>query len=298
VSAAGANLIYDEEKGIISAQQDEKKDAAAPRKPRRPTSPNAEPSRNKYNLHPDREPDPPDAYFFSGLQFYSDSNYQAALENFTHAASLHDAGRYQLWIGKTQRSLGNDSIMLARMRLILETWPDCEVADDALFEMAWYYQQQQNYARAQELYIRLIEEYPFGRAFSSNQRFSDFAKKQLARMHGKTAAMLYALGYDTAMAFSTMVEKAQQNMGLEPHGRLDAHTMRTFSERYLAQIDTADSSQTEAGGYSTATLIFILVPVAGVNLILLLVQLVLIKRKINRVTTCDYILAESDSHSV
>ncbi len=292
IAPAYAKLIYDEEKGIIF-QESEKREKKKSRSSQAAQRPPQMPSKPKFDLHMDRKSDPPDEYFVSGLKYFNDSNYTAALKNFSHAASMNNKAKYQLWIGKTHRALGNDTTMIEIMHTIIKKWPDAEVADDALFELAYYYQQEDAFARAQKLYTRLVEEYPFGRSFSNNQRYREFAEKQITHMHGKTAAMLHGLGYDTSRTLTEMIKAAQKDMGLAQDGRLTRETITGLAARYVQKLKK-EKAQKESAGSPTDRRYLVLSLIAAAVFMMLMLQLLILRKKAQRLSTMEMILDESD----
>jgi tetratricopeptide (TPR) repeat protein len=148
-------LMYDEERGIVFVDKNEQDQQK--QKPRQehvaPMLPRQAPSaQKKGDIHVGRKKDPPDLYFKSGLQYFRNGDYLAALKNFTYARAADPQPQYFLWMGKTYRQLEQYDKMMSIMQEILKRYPESDVADDALFEIAFYYQKNDDYDRATEKY--------------------------------------------------------------------------------------------------------------------------------------------------
>ena len=202
---AEKTLIYDEEKGVMFVDKDQaaaprgKKDASAIKNPAlekersvtsgRGVSPLAD-------LQRGRQKDPPEVYFESGLQYFKNENFDDALKNFTHADSLDPQPKYMLWMGKSLRQLRKFDQLLFTMNRLVTTYPESDVADDALFEIAFCYQTNDDYAKAEKAYTKLSEQYPFGTSYSNGESFRDIAHKQCQMMRSEIFSMLKFLGYE------------------------------------------------------------------------------------------------------
>ncbi|MFP4164831.1 MAG: peptidoglycan-binding protein [Chitinispirillaceae bacterium] len=227
-------MIYDEQKGIIFADKNQVKE----KKPAKP-SPSSKPRiipqqrrkiRAKTDLHIDRKKDPPELYFSSGLEFFKSGDYQTALKNFLYADSVQPEPRYKLWAGKTYRKLSDSEKMLDIMNGVLEKTPESDVADDALFEIAFYHHTSGDYEKAINAYTQLAEQYPFGKSFSNDMEFMSVAKEQKGRIRAEVINLLSILGY-TEEDLVGNVRRFQRQNNLKPTGRLDKKTVQTLKKR-------------------------------------------------------------------
>lgn len=231
-------LMYDEEKGIIfldkDAPQETPSHAAAPRpeteKPMIKKS--ASLSRDvDTSLIRGKKKDPSEAYFESGLQYFKAANYDEALRLFLYADSTDPQPKYALWVGKTYRQLGKTDRHLFIMHKILDTDPESDVADDALFEIAFSFQVADDYDKAAKTYTQLSEQYPFGTSFSNGESFRDISKQQKLAMRSEIVTTLRLLGYN-GTEIEDLVSSFQSARGLPASGLCDQKTVRAIKTDY------------------------------------------------------------------
>jgi tetratricopeptide (TPR) repeat protein len=239
-------LSYDEEKGIIFIDKDQT--TAPVKKPNQPPAKSSfsrvgretqeRPSNGKLvdaSIQRGRQKDPPEIYFESGLQYFKNRNFDDALRNFTHADSLDPQPKYALWMGKTFRQLNKNDRLLFTMNRIVTTYPESDVADDALFEIAFYYQTNNNYDMAMKTYTKLAEQYPFGTSFSNGENFREIAYKQCQTMRAEMITIFNALGFKGEDPGS-LISAFQKSQCLNLTGTGNAETivaMRTMYNDYL-----------------------------------------------------------------
>ena len=237
-------LIYDEERGIIQVEKDsvlsgkqksKKKMDSGDSKDKKVVLPTAKrrlaQAKGPGDIHVDRKKDPPDLYLRSGLEYYKNHDFENALKNFKYASEKEIKPEYLLWIGKTYRQLDKKVQMFTVMERILNDYPESDVADDALFEIAFYYQKSDNYQKAAEKYKQLIEQFPFGLSFSSREELIEVARKQLRMMRGEMISTLKILGFE-GETLSDAYKKFQKVRGLEITGEGDVLTVRIIKDAY------------------------------------------------------------------
>lgn len=240
VSVSEKVLIYDEEKGIIFVDKDaprrgplQKKEPAAAASNQ--TADRPRPVSNgktvDASIQRGRQKDPPQVYFESGLQYFKNDNFEDALKNFTHADSLDPQPKYILWMGKTLRQMGKFDRHLFLMNRIMTTYPESDVADDALFEIAFSYQTSDDYDMASKTYTRLAEQYPFGTSFSNGESFREIAHKQIQMMRAEMTFTLKTLGYNGDNEES-LYSAFQKDKGLPITGTGTAETVRAIKSTY------------------------------------------------------------------
>jgi hypothetical protein len=127
--------------------------------------------------------------------------------------------------------------MLFTMQRILSVYPESDVADDALFEIAFYRQSAGDYDSAIALYTKLAEQYPFGTSYSNSEPFRDIAKEQRQAMKAEMVSTLKLLGFpgDEAADLYTAFQKAH---GMPLTGRADRETVRAVKaahQKYLEE---------------------------------------------------------------
>ena len=242
-------LIYDEEKGIIQIEKDsllsgkqEKKDKVTEKVtkdkgkiPLPALQRGLTTAKGPGDIHVRREKDPPDLYFKSALEYYKNNDFENALKNFKYASEKDVKPEYLLWIGKTYRQLDRQVQMFSIMERILNDYPDSDVADDALFEMAFYYQKGDNYQKSTEKYKKLIEQYPFGLSYSSREEFMEVARKQLRMMRGEMISTLKLLGFE-GETLSDAYKMFQKANNLEVTGEGDVITVKAVKEVYRNKL--------------------------------------------------------------
>jgi tetratricopeptide (TPR) repeat protein len=245
-------ILYDPEKGIMFVdKKDSTKSAGTPKSPISSGkkvkqgdpflggSPPQIPvlsSHDSADLHVGRKKDPPTLYFMSGLEYFKNNDYTNALNNFLYADSVGKKPLFRLWVGKTWRQLDKPKKMLAIMKNILKNQAACDVADDALFEMAAYFQDIDDYDTASLLYIKLSEQYPFGESHSTGERYIDVAQEQRKMMRAEMNNMLAILGY-TNEESSDNYRNFQKNHRLPETGVGDRATVQAIKKMYQKMLD-------------------------------------------------------------
>ncbi len=246
--AAEKVLVYDEERGIIFVDKNEyqrkkarnassaRKDAGAERGRSASSSPPIN-KRESTDLHVGRKKDPPELYFRSGLEYFKAGDYANAEKNFEYASEQQPRGEYYLWLGKTYRQLGEDTKMLRVMRTILNRYQDGDVADDALFEIAFFYQRTDHYDSAAINYRLLAEQYPFGVSYSNGEEFREVSRKQQQLMRAEMISTLKILGYHHE-ALEESYRKFQRDNDLEITGAANRETVSTIKALYAARLES------------------------------------------------------------
>jgi tetratricopeptide (TPR) repeat protein len=214
-------LIYDEEKGIIYEEVVTK--TIIKKVP-------------KEDIHVDRKKDPPELYFNSGLEYFKNGDYKNALKNFKYAADKDLKPEYLLWIGKTSRKMDKPSQMFSIMERILKDYPDSDVADDALFEMAFYYQKNYDYHQAMEKYAQLAEQYPFGLSYSNGKEFLKVSRTQRKWMQDKVMSDLKFLGIE-GKTLEDVYKQFQKAYGIKPTGKGDQETVQAIKTTYAKKVE-------------------------------------------------------------
>jgi TolA-binding protein len=251
-AAGQSELLYDPEKGIMFVDKNDSakksgsakplvtfdkktgKDKAVGETPARQV-PGVQ-TRESTDLHVGRKKDPPTLYFTSGLEYYKNGDYANALHNFSYADSIGRNPAFRLWMGKTYRQLNKPEKMLSVFREIVQKRPECDVADDALFEMAAFYQDSSDYETAARLYTQLSEQYPFGESYATGERYIEVARDQRKMMRAEMSNMLAILKY-TDENIETNYREFQQNHGLQVTGSGNQQTIRAIKLSYQKMLD-------------------------------------------------------------
>jgi tetratricopeptide (TPR) repeat protein len=235
-------LIYDEEKGIIFVDKEQLAGVSRKNKEAQKKLPSASIDAERpralsngktidASIQRGRHKDPPDVYFQSGLQYFKDDNFEDALKNFTRADSLDPQPKYVLWMGKTLRQLHKVDRLLFFMNRIVTIYPESDVADDALFEIAFCYQTNNDYERAIKAYTKLAEQYPFGTSFSNGESFRDLAHKQCQVMRAGIISSLKMLGYQ-GDDLESLYREFQKSSGLSVSGLGNMETIQAIKAAY------------------------------------------------------------------
>ncbi|MDD5676240.1 MAG: hypothetical protein PHC61_18855, partial [Chitinivibrionales bacterium] len=132
--------------------------------------------------------------------------------------------------------LGHADEMIVRMKQILAIFPQSDVADDALFEIAFYYQTIDDYQKATELYTQLAEQYPFGESYSNHEPFIDIVKEQKRLMHADALSMLKVLGF-TGDNLQDLYNAFQKQNNLNVTGDGDRPTVTLIKAQYKSFLD-------------------------------------------------------------
>ena len=245
-------LVYDEEKGILFID----KDSLNTKKKNREKKQSSKKSKSSIfsvqkkksadqkdpDIHADRKKDPPELYFKSGIEYYKNEDYENSLKNFNYAYEKDVKPEYLLWIGKAYRQLNNLDQMFRIMKDIVKKYPESDVADDALFEMAFSYQKDNNYHEAIETYVRVIEQYPFGVSYSNGVKFIELAQKQIRIMRGEIKSALTLLGYtedNLENGYSTF----QKINNIPVTGKGDSETIRAIKKVYAEKLKEDESNK-------------------------------------------------------
>ena len=245
-AAAEKVLVYDEERGIIFVDPAEKPRRetrpapAAPAPPAKETKGVLEGGRS--GLHAQRAQDPPEVYFRSGLDYFNAHDYEQALVYFESAFRRETLPAYLLWIGKCQRLLGEPARHIATMERILREHPASDVADDALFEIAFSHQVANRYEAASAAYSRLAEQYPFGTSYSNGEEFREIAREQRRMMRGEMITATRLLGF-TGGELRELYAQFQRANGLPPTGLGDSITVTRVKELYHQMLTQRHAPQ-------------------------------------------------------
>ena len=305
---AEKELMYDPEKGIIFVEKgtvtpSQKKAAGVePSDETRSTSTRQRPRQNQArsssDLHIGRKKDPPELYFKSGLEYYKNGDFNNALKNFTFADSVRHRPEYRLWIGKTLRSLGRVDEMLKTMFMIIKNEPDCDVADDALFELGLHYKATDDYDKATQLFSQLIEQYPFGLAYPTGDELREIAREQRRLMRAEMINILTILGYK-GEDLPSSYRKFQKANDLPVTERGDRQTILAIKElhrHYLEQEELKEKKRDQVERYSVW--LYVAIGAGTVNIILLLVLLLKARARKRHVIELQQIISELDAQKL
>ncbi len=305
---AEKELMYDPEKGIIfvekglsSSPASREKDATDNAKatsdysqPQKKSRHRAAMPRSRSDLHIGRKKDPPQLYFKSGLEYYKNGDFTNALKNFTFADSVDHRPEYRLWIGKTLRSLDRPGEMLKTMFTIIKNEPDCDVADDALFELGLYYKKIDDYDKATRLFSQLIEQYPFALAYPTEEELREIAREQRRLMRAEMINLLTILGYiDEDLPSSFRNFQRDRKLPVTEIG--DQTTIKAIKElhrHYLEQEDLKLRKQQRFEKYSTW--LYIAIGAGTLNILLLLLLLSKAKARKRHLSELQKIIFDLD----
>jgi tetratricopeptide (TPR) repeat protein len=139
-------------------------------------------------------------------------------------------------VGKSYRKLNQPEKMIDVMMRIIEAYPQSDVADDALFEMAVHYQNSDEYQTATGLYKQLSEQYPFGVSYSTGEKYIDIARECRNKMHAEISNMLAILGY-THEDNAVNITSFQRNNHLKESGVADQKTVLAVKKMFQRILD-------------------------------------------------------------
>ena len=304
---AEKELMYDPEKGIIFVEKGSS--PSAPSKTKAPPdNPKAKPDqpqsqeikktrakpRSRSDLHIGRKKDPPQLYFKSGLEYYKNNDFTNALKNFTFADSADHRPEYRLWIGKTLRSLDRPDEMLKTMFTIIKNEPDCDVADDALFELGLYYKKIDDSDKATQLFSQLIEQYPFGLAYPTGEELREIAREQRRLMRAEIINLLTILGYiDEDLPSSYRNFQRDQKLPVTEIGdQTTIKAIKKLHQHYLEQEDLKLRKQQRFEKYSTW--LYIAIGTGTLNILLLLLLFSKAKARKRHLSELQKIISDLD----
>ncbi|HEX3019932.1 MAG TPA: tetratricopeptide repeat protein [Chitinispirillaceae bacterium] len=266
-------LVYDPVKGIIFV---DKKDGEMQKKNIHSSaiSPKSAKS-SRTDIHIGRKKDPPELYFKSGLEYFQNGDYKNALKNFCYTDSVDPNPQSMLWKAKTYRQMGDFDKMLFIMQQIIENYPESDVADDALFELALHYQKTDDYHRAVLLYARLTEQYPFGLLFSTGEELREIAREQRKLMRAELVNLLSILGY-TGGDVTNSLRSFQKTNDLEVSGNADQKTVQLIRTRHTEFLHNEEKQLQEQKNLEKFKVIFMIA--SGLSLLSLLLIILMQSR--------------------
>lgn len=238
-------LKYDPDKGFMIMDEKDKtgKTARALMPSEKPAQQgNAVPAaaqikpRNANDLQVGRKKDPPTLYFMSGQEYYKNGDFTHALQNFMYADSVSPNPVYRLWVGKAYRSLGQTNKMITVMNEIVKEHPECDVADDALLEMAVYYQNTDDYETATRFYSQIAEQYPFGVSYTTGESLIEVVREQRKQLNAQLNTMLAIIGY-SADDISVNLAEFQKANHLKQTGLSDKATVRLIKKKHAGILE-------------------------------------------------------------
>jgi tetratricopeptide (TPR) repeat protein len=295
---AEKELMYDPVKGIVFVEKGSET-APAPTVERQvpmvvQTVRKTKKSDNPSDIHVGRKKDPPELYFKSGLEYFRNNDFASALKNFQFADSMEQKPEYRLWIGKTYRSMGQVDDMLKTMVDLIRTDPGCDVADDALFELALHYKLTDDYDKAALLYSQLIEQYPFGVAYSTGEELREIAREQRRLMRAEMINTLTTLGYvGEDLAASYRAFQKANDLPLTEIG--DQRTVRAVKDLHRKYLEQEEKKANRKARFDRYSIWFYGAGIAGViNILLLLLLLSKIKARRRHIAELTKIVEELD----
>jgi len=218
---AQSRLTYDKNKGIVYSRETASPQLSQDR-----------PNKTKpITLSPSQ---PPSTYYTAGLKSYNHNDFITAELYFSYLDSTTSSPLYRFWLARTWRKLGKQKKFLEAMHSIAQDYPQSPVADDALFQLAYFYQKTSHFDKAVFLYQKIINEYPSGTLLTTNENLYNLCDKQIHIMHDKSNAALTALGY-TERTLEHKYRRFQKEHSLSVSGTGTFETMTKIKELY-AQV--------------------------------------------------------------
>jgi tetratricopeptide (TPR) repeat protein len=195
-------------------------------------------------------------------------------------------------MGKTLRQMHKYDRLLFLMNRIVTTYPESDVADDALFEIAFCYQATGDYDKAIKAYTKLAEQYPFGTSFSNGESFRDLAHKQCQVMRADMISSLNLLGFE-GDDLEALYRAFQKKRGLAESGLGDAQTVPAIKAAYndyLSKESAKSQRQALIDKYRSAAIA--LAAVLFINLILMIVFNRKISAKSRQIASLTQVLSD------
>lgn len=177
------------------------------------------------------------SYFKNGKRYFFEGDFQEALRYFENAYRLVHKPEYYLFMAKCHRKLGDTKRMLFVLDAILQLYSESSVADDALFEMALYYETEHDYTKAITKYKQLAEQYPYGVSITNNQEFREISREQISLMEKEINQSLELAGIKGGSIESRLL-KVQKKYSLPQTGLPDQRTLQRVAD-FQNKIETA-----------------------------------------------------------
>jgi tetratricopeptide (TPR) repeat protein len=190
--------------------------------------------------------------------------------------------------------MGDFNKMLFIMQQIIENFPDSDVADDALFELALHYQKLDDYERASMLYTRLAEQYPFGLLFSTGEELREIAREQKKLMRAELINLLSILGF-SGDDFTANIRNFQKRNHLEITGNADQKTVQMIRARHAEFLNEEQKHLLEQKNRKKSSLMLLgAAAVSVITLVLLILLQLKIKAKKQHISELKKILTDLD----
>jgi len=232
-------------------------------------------ARESADIQVGRKKDPPTLYFMSGQEYYKNGDFTNALKDFRYADSVGPKPVYKLWVGKTFRSLGQFDKMLKIMNDIVKKTPESDVADDALLEMAVYYQNDNDYETAIRLYSQIAEQYPFAVSYTSGENLIEVVRELRKQLNAQLSSQLAMMGFSNE-EISACIADFQKSRGLPVTGNPDKATVQLIKK---ARAKLLESDQNRENDDALARKHRLFVQIAGaIGLMNILIATVLLFR--------------------
>jgi tetratricopeptide (TPR) repeat protein len=292
---AQGELKYDPDKGFMIVDEKDKtgntvkplmrQDQAGQKGNTAVSPPQVTPSpRNANDIQVGRKKDPPTLYFMSGQEYYKNGDFSQALQNFKYADSVNPNPVYTLWVGKACRSLGQTEKMISVMNGIVKKYPECDVADDALLELAVYYQNADDYETATRFYSQIAEQYPFGISYTTGESLIEVVREQRKQLNAQLNTMLAIMGC-TNEDVAVNLAAFQKSNGLKETGRADRATVRQIKKMHGRILDRDRLREKEAA-LAKKNMRFALIA-GGIGIVNLLIALIILFQSRSRARQLD-----------
>ncbi|VAW84082.1 hypothetical protein MNBD_GAMMA16-716 [hydrothermal vent metagenome] len=178
-------------------------------------------------------------HYLAGLLAYREKDYRAALPAFEESFRLHPNWRTERYIGKTSTQSGNFELAEMKLLPLATKHPVC------LLDLAWLYERQQQYSRAQQNIEQYLKYKPE----------DDYATLQLQRLQAQVLSVdqiteevetLTDFGEDIPIGLLAEYLRNQLELG-------KGHALRQWLQPRLEHIDKKDSVKLAWIGYQLKT---------------------------------------------
>ncbi|MBN1983261.1 MAG: tetratricopeptide repeat protein [Chitinivibrionales bacterium] len=185
----------------------------------------------------DKSKEPGAPLFNTGIEYFRSGNYPEALKSFQKAYAKESNPLYQFWVGKTFRQLNRNDTMVVIMETIVSRYPESDVTDDALYELAFCYQQSENYHMAMEKYTQLAEQFPFGTSYTTGEEYLEISRRERQKMRSEILFALNILGFN-AQTLAESYREFQKTNNLPVTASGDPETVRSIKAQYKAKVES------------------------------------------------------------
>jgi hypothetical protein len=184
--------------------------------------------------------------------------------------------------------------MLAVMEEIVNKHPESDVADDALLEMAVFYQNADDYEAATKRYSQIAEQYPFGVSYTTGESLIEVVREQRKQLNAQLNSMLAITGY-TNEDVAVNLAGFQKDNNLPETGLADKVTVQLLKKMHTRVLER-DQLREKDAAVAQKNLRFALIAggVGVLNILIALVVLLQTRSRARQLTLLSETISDLD----